>query len=102
MQDEITVKVMTALHVKLQAGDHVQVLGSGTKNLDAFLKAIEAREHMYRYTKEDNAMARKLYEEVIILDPRYALGYLVLKGEPGLAQCQELFDRTHPWSRYSS
>jgi adenylate cyclase len=80
LQDEITVKVMTALHVKLQAGDHVQVLGSGTKNLDAFLKAMEAREHMYRYTKEDNAMARKLYEEVIILDSRYALGYAGLGG----------------------
>lgn len=63
---------------------------------------MEAREHRYRYTKEDNAMACKLYEEVFILDPRYALGYLVLKGESGLAQCRELFDRTHPWSRYSS
>jgi adenylate cyclase len=80
LQDEITVKVMTALHIKLQAGDHVQVLGSGTKNLDAFLKAMEAREHMYRFTKEDNAMARKLYEEVITVDPNYALGYAGMGG----------------------
>ena len=39
LQDEITVKVMTALHIKLQAGDHVPVLGSGTKNLDAFFES---------------------------------------------------------------
>ena len=36
---------------------------------------MEAREHFYRATKEDNALARKLYEEAIALDPNYAFAY---------------------------
>jgi tetratricopeptide (TPR) repeat protein len=39
---------------------------------------MEAREHFYRATKEDNALARKLYEEVIALDPDYAIAYAIL------------------------
>jgi TolB-like protein/Tfp pilus assembly protein PilF len=75
LQDEIAFKIMKTVHEKLQPGDHARVLGRGTRNLDAFLKAIEAREHFYRITKEDNALARKLYEEVIALDPNYAYAY---------------------------
>ena len=75
LQDEIALKIMKTVHEKLQPGDHARVLGRGARNLEAFLKAIEAREHFYRATKEDNAMARKLYEEVIALDPDYAFAY---------------------------
>ena len=32
---------------------------------------MEARGHILRYTKEDNAKARKLFEEVVALDPNY-------------------------------
>ena len=60
LQDEITIKVMTALHVKLEARDHARVVEKGAKNLEAYLKAIEARERLYRVTREDNVIARKL------------------------------------------
>jgi len=46
--------------------------------VDAFLKAMEAREHFYRGTKEDNALARKLSEEAIALDPEYVIAYAVI------------------------
>jgi len=75
LQDEIALKIMKTVHEKLQPGDHARVLGRGARNLEAFLKAMEAREHFYRVTKEDNALARKLYEEVIALDPDYAFAY---------------------------
>jgi adenylate cyclase len=78
LQDEIALKIMKTVHEKLQPGDYVRVLGRGARNLEAFLKAMEAREHFYRDTKEDNAMARKLYEEVIALDPDYAFAYAAL------------------------
>ena len=42
---------------------------------------MEARGHLLRYTKEDNAKARKLFEEVMALDPNYTKPYL------GLAIC---------------
>jgi len=75
LQDEIALKIMTTVHEKLDTGQHTRLLGRGARNLEAFLKAMEAREHFYRATKEDNATARKLYEEVIALDPDYAFAY---------------------------
>ncbi|HVP78275.1 MAG TPA: adenylate/guanylate cyclase domain-containing protein [Thermodesulfobacteriota bacterium] len=75
LQDEIALKIMKTVHEKLQPGDHARVVGRGTRNLGAFLKAMEAREHFHCNTKEDNALARELYEEVIALDPDYAFAY---------------------------
>jgi adenylate cyclase len=78
LQDEITSKIMAALHVKLKAGDQAGGTGKGTRNVDVFLKTMEAREHVFRYTREDNDAARKLLEEAIALDPDYARGYSTL------------------------
>ena len=75
VQDEIALKIMKALHVKLQAGQLGSEKGRGTTNLEAFLKSIEAREQVLRYSKEGNARARKLFEEVTTTDPNYARGY---------------------------
>ncbi len=75
VQDEIALKIMRTLHVKLQAGQLGSEKGRGTTNLEAFLKSMEAREHVLRYTKEGNARARKLFEEVIAMDPNYPRGY---------------------------
>ena len=78
LQDEIALKILKTVHEKLQPGEYLRILGRGTKNLEAFLKAMEARKHFYRLTKEDNALAQKLYEEVIVLDPDYAYAYASL------------------------
>ncbi len=78
LQDEIALKVLKTVHEKLQPGEYVRVLGRGTRNLEAFLKAMDAREHFYRITKEDNVLARQLYEEAIVLDPDYAVAYVGL------------------------
>jgi len=78
LQDEIALKILKTVHEKLEPWDHARVLGRGARNLEVFLKAMEAREHFYRITKEDNVLARKLYEEVIALDPDYAMAYVGL------------------------
>jgi adenylate cyclase len=78
LQDEIALKILKTVHEKLEPWDHTRVLERGARNLEAFLKAMEAREHFYRATKEDNTLARKLYEEVIALDPDYAYAYVGL------------------------
>lgn len=75
VQDEIAFKTAKALHIKMEAGQVGSETGRGAKNLDAFLKSMEAREQALRYTKDGNARARKLFEEVIMLDPNYARGY---------------------------
>ena len=78
LQDEIALKILKTMHEKLQPGVYVRLLGRGARNLEAFLKAMEARECFYRTNKEDNAMARRLYEEAIALDPNYAFVYASL------------------------
>jgi adenylate cyclase len=43
LQDEITMKIMTALQVKLTEGQTARLTARGTKNLEAYLKCLEAR-----------------------------------------------------------
>ena len=77
LQDEITIKIITALQVQLTEGVELTV---GTNNLDAYLKFLEADEQRRRGNKEGNAMARKLIEETIALDPEFADAYLKMSA----------------------
>jgi len=78
LQDEITVKIVNALQVKLTEGERAQMWAKGTNKLDAYLKELEAHENLYRYNKESNALARQLAKEAIDLDPQFASAYMSL------------------------
>jgi adenylate cyclase len=78
LQDEITMKITTALQVKLTEGEQARMWEKGTDNLDAYLKRLQARERFRRFNKDDNVLARKLAEEAVSLDPNYAAAYAML------------------------
>jgi adenylate cyclase len=78
LQDEITMKVITALQVELTAGEMVGMIAKGTKNIDAFIKYLQAYEFIDSASKEGNAHARKILEEAIALDPEYSRLYMGL------------------------
>ena len=78
LQDEITKNIITALQVKLTYGEQAYVMGKGTKNLEAYLKCMQAVASLARQTKEGTAMGRKLAEEAIALDPGYPRPYVAL------------------------
>ena len=78
LQDEITMKVITALQVELTTGEMAGRIAKGTRNLDAFIKYMQAFELFNRLTKEGNAQARKILEEAIALDPEYSRLYMGL------------------------
>jgi adenylate cyclase len=78
LQDEITLEIIRAMQVQLTEGEQASVTGKGTKNLDAYLKAIQANEQFYRMNKEGSMKAKKLAKEAIALDPNYALPYATL------------------------
>jgi adenylate cyclase len=78
VQDEITMKIMTALQVKLTEGEEVRMWAKGTNKLDAYLKVLEAMENALRFNKESNVRARQLAKEAIDLDPQYAWAYTIL------------------------
>jgi len=79
LQDEITLKVLTAVRVKLTAGDRARTQEGGTKNLDAYLKVLEASEiKAGQLNKGDLQRSMQLCEEAIALDPEYAHAYATL------------------------
>jgi len=75
LQDEITTKVLTAMRVKCAYGEGDCELAKGTKNLEAYLKLLQATEYRQILSKESQALALQLSEETIALDPGYALAY---------------------------
>jgi TolB-like protein len=78
IQDEITMKIITALQVKLTEGERARLMARGTENLEAYLKLLQGRETFFTVTKEGNAEGRRLFEEAIALDPEYAHAYIDL------------------------
>src|SRR4030067_2560651 len=78
LQDEITLKIVNALQVKLTEGERAQMWAKGTNKLDAYLKQLEAQENLFRFNKENNTLARQLAKEAIDLDPQFASAYMSL------------------------
>jgi adenylate cyclase len=80
LQDEITKNIMSSLQVKLTDGEQAQLYAKGTGNLQAFLKCLQGREYLYRFSREGIDLARPLLKEAIALDENYAPPYRWLGG----------------------
>ena len=89
LQDEITMKILTELQVKITEGEAARIYAKGTKNLQAYLKVLEGDGYRNQTNKEANAVAKRLYHEAVDLDPNYpmaniglarAIGFDVLFG----------------------
>jgi TolB-like protein len=78
IQDDITMNIITAMQVHLTEGEQARMTAKGTKNLEAYLKLLEALERHHMFNKENLALARKLLEEAVALDPEYAAAYSTL------------------------
>ena len=78
VQDAVTKEITAALNVTLTQGEQARLLAKGTDNLEAYMKAIRARENIYRHNAEGNILARQLAQEAIDLDPQYAQAYRLL------------------------
>ena len=78
IQDEITFKVLAALHLKISGNKIAHKCARGTDNVDAYLKFLQAYRHFFLATAEDNFMARKLFMEAVALDPDYSSGYAMI------------------------
>jgi adenylate cyclase len=91
LQDEITHKVVEALHVELTEGEQARVRHRSTNNLKAWGHAVKGHSFFERYTKEDNAKARELLREAVKLDPKYAWAWTWLSWT-------HLIDARNGWS----
>jgi len=78
LQDEITLKILTALQVKLTEGEQARVWAKRTHNLEAFLKYLQARQYFGLFSKDGNILARQMAQEAIELDKKYCDPYVLL------------------------
>jgi TolB-like protein/class 3 adenylate cyclase len=60
LQDEIILKILKSLRIKLIIGEKTSGISESTANLEAYLKILKSNEYAKRHTKEGNAEVRKL------------------------------------------
>jgi adenylate cyclase len=75
LQDETTMKILTALRVTLTEGEQARVCDRGKGNLDSFMKILEGNSYFLRFNENDNVVARQMFEEAIALDPENSGAY---------------------------
>jgi adenylate cyclase len=81
LQDEITMKILTAIRVKLTEGERLSGYSkyfTGKQGFDCYLKLMEGAKYAQRVTIEDNNAARRLTEEAISMCPENPMGYAQL------------------------
>ena len=85
LQDEITIKVLNGIRVKLTMGGEVSMSQKyaekyyrGKQGLDCYLKLMEAGGHIQRFNIQDTNLARRMVEEAIAMCPENPIGYMYL------------------------
>ncbi len=85
LQDEITIKILNGIRVKLTMGGEVSMSQKyaekyyrGKQGLDCYLKLMEASGYFQRFNIQDNNIARRMIEEAIAMCPENPMGYLML------------------------
>jgi len=78
IQDEITMKILTAMRVSLSGEGVPSLRSKGTKNIEAYLKLLQAEAIFQTMNRATQAQARRLAEEAVALDPEYARAYTMI------------------------
>jgi adenylate cyclase len=78
VQDEITLAIVRGMRVSLTEGEQARLIGKGTKNLDAYLKAVQGHEQFLLMNRQGSIKAKEFAREAIALDPKYAYPYSIL------------------------
>jgi len=91
LQDEITLKIMSALRIKLTWGEQARLWGKVT-NIRAFDKEMRGADCFHRLNEKDNKQARHFFKEAINIDNDSAIAYVML----GFTH---LLDFVYGWSK---
>ena len=91
LQDEITLKIVSALEVNLSVGVQARLARKTAPNFEAWSYYVRGYGHMKRHTKAANARARELFERATSLAPEFAPVFTAL----GLTHFD---DARHGWS----
>jgi adenylate cyclase len=78
LQDEITGAIVAALELHLTPHERAGIERRYTENLEAYDLFLQAREGVWRRTREGAAQARTSLERGIALDPKFAAAHSLL------------------------
>jgi adenylate cyclase len=84
LQDEITIKILTGVQVKLEGGNvsraekYAEKYYRGKQGLDCYLKLMQAVGYSQRFNIENNNLAQRMLEEAIATCPENPLAYIHL------------------------
>ena len=81
IQSDVSKQIANALKAKLSPEEISRIDKKPTDNINAYQYYLKGREYYYRYKKQDNEEAIKLFKNALNLDPNYALAYA------GLGDC---------------
>jgi tetratricopeptide (TPR) repeat protein len=78
LQDEISQQIVAALNIKSREAEQARAWRVPTEKLTAYDSQLRGLSHFFRFTKEENAKAKAMFERAIELDPEYASAYVSL------------------------
>ena len=78
LQDEMAGEIVAALDVELVSGERARHQRARIRNPEAGEAFYRGLAHFNRFTPEDNARAKKYFDEVTHLEPESILGYIQL------------------------
>jgi adenylate cyclase len=81
LQDEVTLRVLTAIRGKLTESELSLEYGKyygGKQGLDCYLKIMEGNDLASRRNIKDNNLARRIAEEALVICPEVPMAYLLM------------------------
>jgi len=92
LQDEITLKLMGILQIKLTMGEQARLWEGMSKDIQAYDMFMRGVEFVHRHNNTDNKQAQQYFREAINIDNSFAFAYTML----GITHIIELLYR---WSK---
>lgn len=78
LQDEITLKLIDTIQIKLIFGEQARLWEGMTKDIKAFDRYMRGRDCFFRNNEKDNKYARQFFREAINIDNSFAMAYALL------------------------
>ena len=91
LQDELTMKLISAMEVNLTFGEQARLWEGATSNIQAYHMHMRGNDCMFRYNEKDNKQAQKFFKTAISIDKSYAMAYAFM----GLTH---IIDLLYGWS----
>ena len=78
LQDEITIKIIDVMQIKLIYGEQARMWSDSTNNIQAYDMNMRGSDCFFRINKKDNKQAQYFFKKAISIDEKYAIPYAML------------------------